>query len=285
MRHVGDDAGADREDHDAAYLERQSDRQCDPLLAAGAPLLRGNSGEVVVAPAPEFGPDVFQKVVQQPPDMLAAEASEQRMMLTSSVSEPALTLALELGESIGAQTALERNLVHQMAAAHVVGTKMLAQANAFLALVVPWASEERQQTQSIEAARMARAAARLLECSQRAALTLDRLRNGGRQTVTVQHVTVQEGRQAVVAGTLKRGRGVGSERPSPAPNQAAARRADAGGAGAVSQGGVEAWAPQRRGHRRAKAARPGAADRRKPQRADPRGGSRMYGSGEGCQPG
>jgi hypothetical protein len=134
MRHGGDAAGADREDHDAAYLERQSDRQCDPLLFVGAPLVEGNSGEVVVAPAPEFGPDVFQKAVQQPPDILAAEASEHRMVLTSSVSEPALTLALELGESIGAQTALERNLVHQMAAAQVVGMKMLAQANAFMAL-------------------------------------------------------------------------------------------------------------------------------------------------------
>jgi hypothetical protein len=61
--------------------------------------------------------------------------------------------------------------------------------------------------QSIKAARMARAAARLLECSQRAAQTLNQLRNGGRQTVTVQHVTVQEGGQAVVTGTLKRGRG------------------------------------------------------------------------------
>jgi hypothetical protein len=61
--------------------------------------------------------------------------------------------------------------------------------------------------QSIEAARMATAAARVLECSQRAALVLDRLRNGGRQTVTVQHITVQDGGQAVVAGSLKQRRG------------------------------------------------------------------------------
>jgi hypothetical protein len=207
MRHGGDAASADREDHDADYLERQSDRQRDPLLFVGSPLVEGNSGEVVVAPTPDAGPDMFQKLVQQTPDMLAAEASEQRMMMTAGVSEPTLTLALELGESVGAQTALERNLVHQMAAAHAVGMKMLAQAQAFMALAAPWVPEERQQMQSIEAARMARAAARLLECSQRGALTLDRLRNGGRQTVTVQHVTVQEGGQAVVAGTLKQGRG------------------------------------------------------------------------------
>jgi hypothetical protein len=207
MRDAGDAAGADREDHDAAYLERQSDRQCDPLLAAGAPLVQGNSGEVVVASAPDVEGDLFQKAVQQPPDMLAAEASEQRMMMTAAVSKPALTLALELGESIGAQTALERNLVQQIAATQVVGMEMLAKAHASQALAAPWVPEERQQMQSIEAGRMARAAARVLECSQRGMLTLDRLRNGGRQHVTVQHITVGSGGQAVVAGTLKRGRG------------------------------------------------------------------------------
>ncbi|MGK7871431.1 hypothetical protein [Falsiroseomonas sp. E2-1-a20] len=207
MRNAGDGAGADREDHDADYLERQSDRQCDPLLAAGAPLVEGNSGEVVVAPSPEFGPDVFQKAVQQPPDMLAAEGSERRMMMTAGVSKSALTLALELGESIGAQTAMERNLVQQIAATQVLGMEMLAKAHASTMLAAPWVPEERSQTQSIEAARMARAAARVLECSQRGALVLDRLRNGGRQTVTVQHITVADGGQAVVAGTMKRGRG------------------------------------------------------------------------------
>jgi hypothetical protein len=207
MRDDGDEAGADREEHDAAYLARQSDRQCDPLLAAGAPLVQGNSGEVVVAPAPDVEGDLFQKAVQQPPDMLAAEASEQRMMMTAAVSKPALTLALELGESIGTQTALERNLVHQIAATQAIGMEMLAKAQASLALAAPWVPEERQQLQSIEATRMARAAARVLECSQRGMLVLDRLRNGGRQHVTVQHITVRDGGQAVVAGTLKRGRG------------------------------------------------------------------------------
>ncbi|MGK7871499.1 hypothetical protein, partial [Falsiroseomonas sp. E2-1-a20] len=201
MRNAGDGAGADREDHDAAYLERQSARQCDPLLFVGAPLVEGNSGEVVVAPTPELGPDVFQEAVLQPPDMLAAEGSELRMIGTAKVSKPALTLALEMGESIGARTALECNLVHQIAATHVVGMEMLAKANASLALAAPWVPEERQQMQSIEATRMARAAARVLECSQRGMLTLDRLRNGGRQTVTVQHITVADGGQAVVAGT------------------------------------------------------------------------------------
>jgi hypothetical protein len=70
-----------------------------------------------------------------------------------------------------------------------------------------WAPEGRQQMQSVEAARMATAAARLLDASQRAALTIERLQNGGRQVVTVQHVAVGAGGRAMVAGAV--GRGVG----------------------------------------------------------------------------
>jgi hypothetical protein len=58
------------------------------------------------------------------------------------------------------------------------------------------------QGATAEAARSAGAAARLLDAFQRGALALDRLRNGGRQTVVVQHVSVAEGGQAVVAGAV-----------------------------------------------------------------------------------
>ena len=152
----------------------------------------------------EPGQDPFQTMVQQPPDMLAAEATEHRMTLTAAISDPALTLALEAAESIGARNALERNLMHQMGAAYVVGMAMLAKAHAFTARAHAPAPEGHQPMHSIEAARMGATAARLLETSQRAMLVLDRLRNGGQQLVTVQHVTVEKGGQAVVAGTVKR---------------------------------------------------------------------------------
>ena len=203
MREHGDEAGAARQDHDAAYLERQADRFRDPRQVIGGPLVAGNGGEVVAA---EPGPDAIQMRVQQPSDMLAAEATEHRMTLTANVSDPALTLALEMSESLGARDALERNLMHQIAASHTVGMVLLAKANAFATMAVSWASNERQQLQSIEAARMAIAATRVLESAQRGMLTLERLRHGGQQVVTVQHVTVQEGGQAVVAGSVKPGR-------------------------------------------------------------------------------
>jgi hypothetical protein len=45
----------------------------------------------------------------------------------------------------------------------------------------------------------------MMEATTCAALALDRLRNGNRQTVVVQHVAVAEGGQAVVAGTVAPG--------------------------------------------------------------------------------
>jgi len=66
-----------------------------------------------------------------------------------------------------------------------------------------------------EAARTATAASRLMDSVGRAALILDRLRNGARQTVLVQHVTVGDGGQAVVAGSVEPGdRVTATPRPS-----------------------------------------------------------------------
>ena len=205
MRGDGDMDAAAREEHDAAYLERHAERFRNPVEVIGGPLAAGNGGEVVAAE--RTGPDFFQEKVRQPSDMLAAEATEHRLTLTSKISDAALTLALDASESIGAEDALEQNLAHQMAAAHAVAMAMLAKAHGFTMAAATWVPEGRQQMQSVEAARMATAAARLLDASQRAALALDRLKNGGGQVVTVQHVTVREGGQAVVAGAVDQGVG------------------------------------------------------------------------------
>jgi hypothetical protein len=55
---------------------------------------------------------------------------------------------------------------------------------------------------SIEAARLAGTAARLMATFQQGAEALGRYRSGGRQQIVVQRVNVAEGGQAVVAGTV-----------------------------------------------------------------------------------
>ncbi len=139
--------------------------------------------------------------------MQAAEATEHRLALTGKVSGAALTLGLEMTDSIGARIALERNLAHQIAVMYELGMTLAARANSFAMDVESFALEPRQQVQSIEAAWMARAAVRALEATQHGMLTLERLRNGGQRLVTVQYVNVQEGGAAVIAGRLDRGEG------------------------------------------------------------------------------
>ena len=90
---------------------------------------------------------------------------------------------------------------------HALGMTLAASANSFATSAGIGGTEAQQQMNSIEACRMSVTAARVLEIAQRGMLTVERLRNGGRQVVTVQHVTVQDGGKAVVAGALKRGSG------------------------------------------------------------------------------
>jgi hypothetical protein len=63
-------------------------------------------------------------------------------------------------------------------------------------------SEGPRQSANVEAARLAGSMSRLMLTFQQGALTLERMRSGGRQIVTVQHVTVNDGGQAVVAGNV-----------------------------------------------------------------------------------
>ena len=53
--------------------------------------------------------------------------------------------------------------------------------------------------------RLAGATARMMTAFQQGLVTLQRLRTGGQQVVTVQHVEVRDGGQAIVAGRMKPG--------------------------------------------------------------------------------
>jgi hypothetical protein len=188
---------------DAAVIEHPTGRLGDPVQAGAALFVKGNGGETIPAE-----PDLhaYQPIVRQSPELLAAQATEVRLRQTAAVSDDAMILAVEAAESNAASTAMERDMLHQYAALHSFGMDLLAAGKRFLVTVTPWQPEGRQQLQSIEATRCAVAAAKAFGASQRAAQTWKYLRDGGRQVVTVQHVTVEAGGQAVVAGSVKRRR-------------------------------------------------------------------------------
>jgi len=70
-------------------------------------------------------------------------------------------------------------------------------------------SQERERNQEI--CRLAGIVSRLTVSYQSGLLALQRVRSGGRQVVTVQHVHVGDGGQAVVAGEIG-GKGGGAKR-------------------------------------------------------------------------
>jgi len=185
---------------EAAGLEALVARLRDPTHGVPTPL-SGQGGET----APPDNPDMpwrYREVAQAVaarPGMLAADASLARLGLARDAN--VLTMAVETAQDLGANTATEKMLAHQLAAAHRLAMELLAQASA----------EARKYRRAphlntgalVEAARTATAASRVMDACTRSAVGQDRLRNGGRQVVTVQHVTVGDGGQAVVAGNVE----------------------------------------------------------------------------------
>ena len=94
--------------------------------------------------------------------------------------------------TIQPKNASEQMLAHQLAAAHKAALDLLAKSAA--------------QHDTVERARLANTAARLMSTFQQGLLTLQRLRSGGQQLVTVRHVTVGAGGQAVI-GNVQTGGG------------------------------------------------------------------------------
>jgi hypothetical protein len=135
------------------------------------------------------------------PDWLVHDVSRERMELADKAG--GLTLGVDVAETIRAGNSLEKMLAHELATVHVLKMENAATAATFTAKAadrnVPLPS---RQIANIEATRSTNAAGRASEAFQRGLLTLDRLRNGGRQNVVVQHVNVETGGQAVVAATI-----------------------------------------------------------------------------------
>jgi hypothetical protein len=154
-------------------------------------------------PANEFGRGRQLRNTVGSPTYITADASRDRLDLAFEAG--ALELALDTAETIEADNSLEKMLAHQLASAHHSAMTLTAQLNRCVERmdVIDRDSAERASVQGV---RLAGAVARMMASYQSGLLTLQRLRTGGRQVVTVQHVTIEDGGQAVVAGKVS-GRG------------------------------------------------------------------------------
>jgi hypothetical protein len=149
-------------------------------------------GEIM--PAPETDKALGLRDTLRTADMPAIDASLDRTALLLSDHLDVVALAVDAATSIEADNSMEKMLAHQAAAAHACAFKFLDKAAGYLDQV----GRGHDNTAPVEAARLTNAACRLMDAYRQALLTLQRIRTGGAQTVTVQHVHVGEGAQAVI---------------------------------------------------------------------------------------
>ena len=201
---TGDPAFSAQLDAEAAGIEVLAASLRDPAAYGLTRLRQGTGGETVPPDDPDrpWRQRELSQAVTAPPAALAADASLARLSMARDGG--VLPLAVEAAQDAGASTATERMLAHQLAAAHQAGMGLMAAAadelhkHRVAAHLNPGALAE--------ATRSATAGARVLAAFAQGALALDRLRHGNRQTVTVQHVTVADGAQAVVTGSIITGK-------------------------------------------------------------------------------
>jgi hypothetical protein len=124
------------------------------------------------------------------PNMISVGAASERLQLARGVG--VLKSAVDAAATVGAKDSLTKSLTHQLAAAHRGAMKMMQQGFQH-GVPVP------------EATRCVTAAARLMTVYQGGMLTMQKLRNGNKQTFVIKHINVQqvkvEGGQAVVNGS------------------------------------------------------------------------------------
>jgi hypothetical protein len=196
-QYLGSDPAAQLKD--AERLESVADALMKPTAA---PIVR--CGEITYVPG-ELGPanEIVDTLIN--PDQAAIDASISRTDLLLSAPADIVALAVDAAKSAKAGNSLEKMLVHQLAMIHTLTMKTGSRALEF---------EKRQgalgesfkQTDSVELGRLANATSRLSCAFQDGLLTLQRMRNGGSQTVTVRHVTVQAGGQALIGNVKSGGR-------------------------------------------------------------------------------
>jgi hypothetical protein len=133
------------------------------------------------------------------PSMVTAEASRARQDLANNAG--VLSETLDLCETIGARDNTERNLAAQMAIAHKVAMLSGRQACECLEFGRGALDPRHREQYSIQGQRYTNTMARASAEYQNAMLTVQKLRSGGKQNITVTHIQntqVNDGGKAVV---------------------------------------------------------------------------------------
>jgi hypothetical protein len=135
-------------------------------------------GEVL----PQHGTELADTLAA--PGAVALDASAHRLDLLTSMGTDVAAMALDAADTIRASNSLEKMLAHQLALCHQESMRLVSKA-AF-------------EQDLVSSVRMMNLSLRLMQTYQNGLLTLKRLRGTGEQHITIQHVNVTDGGQAVI---------------------------------------------------------------------------------------
>jgi hypothetical protein len=144
-----------------------------------------SGGEV----CPQHLPDLLDTLAA--PNVVALDASAHRLELVTAMGTDVAAMALDASDTMGATNSLEKMLAHQMAVLHNC--------------VMRYASKAALEPDSAHSVKMMSLSVRAMETYQKGLLTFKRLRGGGEQRITIQHVNVTQGGQAVIGQVQPRG--------------------------------------------------------------------------------
>ena len=125
------------------------------------------------------------------PGATALDASARRLELMTVMGNDVAAMALDAAETIRARNSLEKMLAHQLAALHDGAMRNVARANL--------------EQDPVHSVRLMNLGIRCMETFQKGLITVKQLRGAPEQRITVQHVDVREGGQAVISQSAPRG--------------------------------------------------------------------------------
>lgn len=164
-------------------------------LALSEPARQLTGGEIVSFEGNDNDRALSEKYVHKAksPTMIDAAASQTRLELAEKAR--CLELALDAVHGIENPTAIEKMLIHQMAAAYQLSMKLLATANDV-------SLNSMRQIDMNYFNMILSQATRLMSVYQSGMLTISKCRQGGKQEVIVQHIQVTGDAKAIVSGKM-----------------------------------------------------------------------------------
>lgn len=176
---------------ESAVLVEHSDRE----LALSEPAQQLTGGEFVSFEGSDHDRALSERYAHKAksPTMIDAAASQTRLELTDKAR--CLELALDAVQGVENPTAIEKMLIHQMAAAYRLSMKLMEKANDF-----SFSSIGKIDMDYFNM--ILSQATRLMSVYQSGMLALSKSRNGGKQEVIVQHIQVTGDAKAIVSGKM-----------------------------------------------------------------------------------